>query len=72
MGFPTIDILESEVFSNDAKDMWVYAEGLQVCKVPNLYEGVLTCYALHYVFDMEYHENVRTFYEHFDNLVGMN
>jgi len=70
MGFPTIDMQESEVFSPDADDMWVYAEGLQACKVPNFYEGVLTCYAMQYVFDMEYHEKVRNFYEHFDNIIG--
>jgi hypothetical protein len=68
---PRIVVNENQVFNENAKKMWIYAEGSRHIRVPNLYEGVLTVYALHYVFNIEYERTLKPVFRHFDKLVGV-
>jgi len=63
--------MDDEAFEDEAKNMWIYAEGLRHLKVPNIYEGVLTVYAMHYIFNIQYDKNVKAIFQHFDKLSGI-
>jgi len=64
-----MDIKEDELFQEDT-EIWIYADGIEVLKVPNFYEGVLTMYSMYYAFDVEYDQGSKPFFEYFDLMLN--
>lgn len=69
MDIPVIVVRESQIFNVfEEADIWIYVDGQKYIKVPNMYEAVLTVFAVYYIFNIAYDKSLKSLFEFFDYL----